>query len=155
MHTKKNATFLINVVISMLILAYITFITVYEQILTQNNGFFNVIIYGVVLILVFIFITLFVRILTFKNNSEVSPILSVLKVIGVIGLFALFVFLRLRYTSSVSPSESPLYNSARYIVNGQLDQAKNVFSHIIAYPADFVYAYFLSIIFQIFTGNLN
>ena len=117
MHTKKNATFLINVVISMLILAYITFITVYEQILTQNNGFFNVIIYGVVLILVFIFITLFVRILTFKNNSEVSPILSVLKVIGVIGLFALFVFLRLRYTSSVSPSESPLYNSARYIVN--------------------------------------
>lgn len=149
MHTKKNATFLINVVISMLILAYITFITVYEQILTQNNGFFNVIIYGVVLILVFIFITLFVRILTFKNNSEVSPILSVLKVIGVIGLFALFVFLRLRYTSSVSPSESPLYNSARYIVNGQLDQAKNVFSHIIAYPADFVYAYFLSNIFSL------
>lgn len=149
MHTKKNATFLLNVVISMLILAYITFVTVYEQILTQNNGFFNVIIYGVVLILVFIFITLFVRILTFRNNADVSPILSVLKVIGVIGLFALFVFLRLRYTSSVSPNESPLYNTARYIINGQLDQAKNIHSHIIAYPADFVYAYFLSNIFSI------
>ena len=149
MHTKKNAAFLLNVVISMLILAYITFVTVYEQILTQNNGFFNVIIYGVVLILVFIFITLFVRILTFKNNAEVSPILSVLKVIGVIGLFALFVFLRLRYTSSVSPNESALYNTAKYIINGQLDQAKNIHSHIISYPADFVYAYFLSNIFSI------
>lgn len=150
MHTKKNATFLLIVVLSMLILAYITFVTVYEQILTQNNGFFNVIIYGVVLILVFIFISLFIRILTFKNSmGEKSPLLNVLKVIGIIALFGLFVFMRLRFTSSISPSESPMYNTAVYIVNNQIDQAKDIHSHIVGYPADFVYGYLLSNIFAI------
>lgn len=150
MHTKKDAAFIVNVVLSMLILAYITFITVYEQILTQNNGFFNVIVYGVVLILVFIFITLFVRVLTIKRQTEESsPVLKVLIIFGVLAVFAVFTIMRLRYTSSISPTESPLYKTALYITENQLDQASDVHDHINSYPGDFVYAYLISGIFSI------
>lgn len=150
MHTKKDAAFIITVVLSMLILAFISFISVYEQILSQNNGFFNVIIYGVVLILVFIFITLFSRMLKTKNeNKEVSPILNILIFIGIAAIFAVFVILRIRYTSSISPSDSVMYRAAAYINDGLLDQANDIHEHLIGYPADFIYGYFISDFFAI------
>ena len=150
MHTKKDASFMITVLLSMIILAYITFVTVYEQILSQNNGFFNVIIFGVVLILVFIFITLLARVITVKNNNqEQSPVLRVLIIFLIIGIFVLFFMSRLRYTSSLYPSDYPVYRAADYITSGNLMEGKDIHNHLISYPADFVYAYFLSNIFSI------
>lgn len=156
MHTKKDAAFLINVVLSMLILAYITFITVYEQILSQNNGFFNVIVYGVVLILVFIFITLFLRVLSIKSQAdETSPVLRVLIILGIIAIFALFMFMRLRYTSSISPTESPLYKTAVYLTDNQLAEAKDIRAHLLSYPADFIYGFVVSKIFALSSADAS
>ena len=150
MHTKKNAAFIIIVALSMLILAFTTFITVYEQILSQNNGFFNVIIFGVVLILVFIFITLLARIIVVKiDNKDASPIISVLIVLGIIATLALFVYIRLGYETSIYPDESDVYNTAEYICDGQLSEGLDVHEHIINYPADFVYGLVLSLFFKI------
>ncbi|MDO4188632.1 MAG: glycosyltransferase family 39 protein [Lachnospiraceae bacterium] len=150
MHTKKDAGFLITLVLSMLILAYISFITVYEQILSQNNGFFNVIIYGVVLILVFIFITLFLRVINIKNETkEKSPVLNILVSIGIISIFAFFIYIIPRYTSSISPLESPLYKTATYINDGLLMQAMDIHEDILGNPANFVYAYIISLVFNI------
>ena len=132
----------------MIILAYITFVTVYEQILSQNNGFFNVIIYGVVLILIFIFITLFLRVIRIKNEtSESSVVLNVLITVGIVAVFALFAVFRLRYTSSISPQESYIYKTATYIQDGLLTQALDTHEHLIGYPADFSYGFLLSNIF--------
>ena len=156
MHTKKDAGFLITVVLSMLILAYISFVTVYEQILSQNNGFFNVIIYGVVLILVFIFITLFLRVITIRQDkTNASPVLNILISIGIISIFAFFIYVIPRYTSSISPLESSLYKTASYINEGRLAQAMDIHEDIIGYPANFVYGYFISIIFSIFDASEN
>lgn len=149
MHTKKDFSFLLTIVISMLLLAYITFVTAYEQILSQNNGFFNVIIYGVVLILIFIFVTLFLRVITVKSEkTEVSPVLNVLIIIGILAIFAAFVFFRLGYKSSISPTESYLYRTAIQINNGLLDQAADLHEHILGYPADFIYGYIISNVFS-------
>lgn len=150
MHTKKDAGFLITIVLSMLILAYISFITVYEQILSQNNGFFNVIIYGVVLILVFIFITLFLRVINVKiENKESSPVLKVLIYVGIFSIFAFFAYVTTRYSSSVSPLESSLYKTAGYINDGLLPQAMDIHDDILGYPANFVYGYIISLIFGV------
>ena len=150
MHTKKDASFVSIVALSMLILAYLTFVTVYEQILSQNNGFFNVIIFGVVLILVFIFITLIARIITVKTDSaDSSPVLRILITVGIFAIFALFVFLRLKYTSSISPGDYKLYKAAEYISNGNLMEAKDIHSHLISYPQDFVYGFVISYVFSI------
>lgn len=154
MHTKKNAAFLIIVTLSMLILAFITFITVYEQILSQNNGFFNVIIFGVVLILVFIFITLLARIIVVRpDNKDTSPIIKVLVFIGLVLTIALFVYLRLGYESSIYPDEFDVFKTAEYLCDGQLYEGLDVHERIINYPADFVYGLLLSLIFTIFEAS--
>lgn len=150
MHTKKNASFLIIVVLSMLILSFITFATVYEQILSQSNGFFNVIIFGVALILMFIIITILARIFDVKKEkSEQSPVVSFLIILGIVGIFAAFVFLRLGYTSSISPDESKVYLASEYLSQGILDKGKDVHEDLIGYPADFIYCIIVSPIFKL------
>lgn len=156
MHTKKNASFIVTVALSMIILAYITFVTVYEQILSQNNGFFNVIIFGVVLVLVFIFITLLARIITVRTDKKTdasndsSVVLQILISIGIIAIFVFFTMSRLNFSSTIPPSEAPLYRTAQYIISGQLLQGADIHSHIIAYPADFTFGFVLSKVFLIF-----
>lgn len=150
MHTNKNAAFIVSIALSMLILAYITFITVYEQILSQNNGFFNVIIFGVVLILVFIFITLFARIVTLKpDSSETTVVLKILVYVGILGIFALFVFSRIRFNSSILPDESVIFKTANYIRENRLSEGGDIKNQIIRYPSEYIYGTLLSFVFKI------
>ena len=56
--------------------------------------------------------------------------------------------MRLKYTSSISTSESFVYKAADYLVSGQLPQGADVHPHLFDYPADFIYAFVLSNIFS-------
>lgn len=149
MHIKKNAAFIVTVLLSMLILAYVTYATVYEQIISQNNGFFNMIIFGAVLILVFIFITLIARVIGLRPNTEESVLTKYLVYFFVLCIFALFVFLRLKYTSSVPVNESVPYKTADYLYVGNLSEGKDVMKSLIYFPADFMYGVRIAVIFDL------
>ena len=149
MLTKKNASFIVTIALSMIILAYISYVSVYEQILSKSNGFFNVILFGVVLILVFIFITLLARIITLNpDNKDTSPVLRILIIIGIAAIFGVFVFSRLNYTSSVMPMESVTYKAATAMCNDNLSKVGEVHDKLISYPGDFSYALLMSFVFR-------
>lgn len=149
MHIKKNGAFIVTVLLSMLILAYITYATVYEQIISQNNGFFNMIIFGAVLILVFIFITLIARVIGLRPKTEESVITKYLVYILIMCIFAFFIFLRLKYTTSVPINESIPYKTADYLYVGHLSEGNDIMMPLIYYPSDFMYGVRIAVIFDL------
>lgn len=148
--SKKNST-IINIVaiISLLIFGYLLFFTVYRQMISQNEGFFYVIVFGGILVLVYILLSLMTKLLAFSTESEGNNVFIILETIFIIVMSVLFVKFRISYSSTVPAEESIIYHAAELIDQGALSVGgMDIFPQLLNNPQTFIMGYFLAFIFK-------
>lgn len=149
--SKKNSA-LINTVaiLSLIIFGYLLFFTVYRQMISQNEGFFYVIVFGGILVLVYILLSLMTKLLAFSAESESNSIFIVLEIIFILIMSFLFVKLRINYSTSVPAEESTIYHTAKLVNEGSLSVGgMSIFPQLLNCPQTYITGYFLSFIFKL------
>lgn len=121
--TKKSPALLnICALVSLVIFGYLLFFTVYRQMITQNEGFFYVIVFGGILILAFILLSLMTKLLAFSRDSDASVGFLILEILFLLALSVLFVKMRISYESDLILEESDFYRAAESVIlNGSPD----------------------------------
>ena len=69
MRQKSGKATIIIGVITLIVIAFILFSTLYDQIIAQNEGFFYMLIFGGILVLVFVLINLITKLTFFQHIS--------------------------------------------------------------------------------------
>lgn len=149
--SKKNST-LINIValISLAVFGYLLFFTVYRQMISQNEGFFYVIVFGGILVLVYILLSLMTKLLAFSSESEGNSVFIILEIIFILVMSFLFVKLRISYSTSVPAEESTIYHAAELLAAGDLSYGgMDIFPQLLNNPSSFITGFFLSVIFRL------
>ena len=152
--SKKNSTF-INIIalVSLVIFGYLLFFTVYRQMISQNEGFFYVVVFGGILVLVYILLSLMTKLLAFSSDSEANGVFVILEIIFILAISFLFVKLRIAYSTSIPAEESTIYHTAELLVGDELSYGgMDIFPQLLNNPSDFITGYFISIVFR-FTGE--
>lgn len=152
MSKKNSATINIIAILSLIIFGYILFFTVYRQMISQNEGFFYVIVFGGILVLVYILLSLMTKLLAFSTESEGKAVFAILETIFIIVMSILYIKSRIEYSTSVPADESIIYHTAELIDLGDLSiGGMDIFPQLLNNPQTFIMGHFLSFIFK-FTG---
>lgn len=154
MEKSKKVSSTIAALISVLVLGYILFVAVYNQIIAQSDGFFNMIIFGGILLLVFILISLIAKLLAVSPKNESSPFLKYFIYILMIFLSVVCVFMALRYNTSYDSMDSISYKGAVSIIDGTLQDESELSVELNFNPSDYIYAKVISVLFN-FTGEVS
>lgn len=152
--SKKNSA-IINIVafISLAIFGYLLFFTVYRQMISQNEGFFYVIVFGGILVLVYILLSLMTKLLAFSPESESKTAFYILEAIFIVIMSVLFVKVRIEYSTSIPGEESVIYRTAELIGQDALSMGgMDLFPQLLNNPSTFIMGSFLAFIFK-FTGE--
>lgn len=155
MQENKKAPTLIISVLSLIVLGYVLYMSVYNQIIAQSDGFFNMIIFAGILLLVFILISLIIKLMAYTPTNDISPVLKYLLFMGGACLIVLSIFLRIKYTSSVPASESVYFKACQYINDGMLSEGNDIMPSLLYDCAKLPFAMFSSLIFDIIGLNAS
>ena len=143
--------FLLMGILVLICIGYALFITVFDQIISQNEGFFYALVFGGILILAYLLINIIARLMLIPDKAHYSKALSVVCFVAFIGVCVLFAVSRLTYTSSVSPSEATYYSAGSLINNDALSVSSDLVNKLLNNPAQYVY----SLLFSLIYGLLN
>ncbi len=153
MKEKSNSFSIITIVLSLLLLGYVLFISVFNQIIAQNEGFFYMIVFGGILVLAFVLLSLITKLMAISHEVEENKSWFFIEIIAIIGLYVLFIQTRLAYTSSLLPTEMVFYKAAVLMNKGMLSVGGvDILPQLLRNPAQFMYAAVVSIVFMI-TGE--
>lgn len=146
MDSKKVLSTKIISIISLIVLGYIFFISVYNQIIVQSGGFFFVIIFGGILILAFVLLSLVTKLIEITSEIKDNFMWNFVEILLICNLAYLFFAFRLSYHSSVPAEETIIYRAASLMRAGEMgDKGMDMFNHLILYPSQYVYAAVLSV----------
>lgn len=149
MDFKKELSTKIIGIAALVVLGYIFFISVYNQIIVQSGGFFYAIIFGGILILAFVLLSLVTKILDISDEVNDNFMWNVVEVVMLCFSAYLFLIFRLSYKSSVPAEETIIYRAAALMKEKAIStKGMDMISHLITYPSQYVYARFLSVFFK-------
>lgn len=137
MQKKQNGMFLIFGILSLLIAGYALFITVFEQIISQNEGFFYTIVFGGILILVYVSINLICRLMTISEDTHKSKAVDIACIIILIIISILYTVWRMSFTITLVPQETVFWQSAELISNNALSVSSDMVKSLCDNPAYF------------------
>ncbi|MCR5508975.1 MAG: hypothetical protein K6F34_09835 [Lachnospiraceae bacterium] len=154
MGSEKELETKIISIISLVILGYVFFISVYNQIIVQGGGFFYVIIFGGILVLAFVMLSLVTKLIEISGEIKDNFMWSFVEVLLLCHLAFLFLVFRLSYTSTVPAEETVLYRAADLMRTGTLDTGgMDMFKSLIVHPSQYMYAIIVSIFLKISGGG--
>nr|MCR5420881.1 hypothetical protein [Lachnospiraceae bacterium] len=134
---------------ALVVLGYIFFISVYNQIIMQSGGFFYVIIFGGILILVFVLLSLITKLIEISDDVKDNFMWDVVEILILLFGGYLFLVFRLSYKSSVPAEETIIYRAASLIKDGTFKSlGMDMFDHLIIYPSQYIYARLLAVFFS-------
>lgn len=147
MTKKRNLLFLIMGLLVLICTGYALFITVFEQIISQNEGFFYALVFGGILILAYILINIIAKLMIITDKAHHSKALVVFCFVGLAAVCTLFAFTTLGYQTTISPSEATYYAAGEMINNETLGASSDLISKIMDNPAQYLYALLFSVLF--------
>lgn len=148
MTKKRNLLFIIIVLLAMILTGYSLFETVFDQIISQNEGFFYAIVFGGILILVYIFANIVSKLMIISEGTHRSKAIMIICFAALLGICALFGYISLLYQTSVSPAESDFYQAGQMINNGTLSVSSDLVSKLKSNPAQYVLALIYALLFN-------
>lgn len=152
---RLNVFFLISSALCLIVTVYVFYNTVFNQIISQNEGYLYTLIFGLILIIAFVICNLFTKLIAISDNNY-EPITVKLTVIGILTVIsALMLVLRMRYSTSVSPSEYPCYKIALALINDTYDKSQDLINDVMYNPGHFGYALILSLVLRIFDEGVK
>ncbi len=149
MRQKSGKATIITGVLTLIAIAFILFSTLYDQIIAQNEGFFYMLIFGGILVLVFVLINLITKLIAISPQSTVSIGYTILEIFMIVLIGVFFVISRLQYENTLSVEDSLFYRAAVFINDGTLSGSLDVVTKCLNNPVDYAYAVLLSVIFKI------
>ncbi|HAV00790.1 MAG: hypothetical protein IJR19_03845 [Lachnospiraceae bacterium] len=149
MRQKSGKATIIIGVITLIVIAFILFSTLYDQIIAQNEGFFYMLIFGGILVLVFVLINLITKLIAISPQSTASMGYTILEIVMIVLIGVFFIISRLKYENTLSVEDSLFYRAAVFINDGTLSGSLDVVTKCLDNPVDYAYAVLLSIIFKI------
>lgn len=153
MQAKTSVATKIIGAVTLIVLGFILFSTIYNQIIAQNEGFFYMLIFGGILVLVFVLMSLITKLLAISTTAGASALLTILEIFVMLALTVLFVYQRLSFETSLPVEDSLFYRAASFITDGTLSGSLDVVTKLLRNPNDYAYAFILSIVFH-FTSVL-
>ncbi len=148
---KKKPAYLISMaLIGLVIFGYLLFFTVYRQMISQNEGFFYVLVFGGVLVLAFILLSLMTKLMAFSREGEDSVVFLILEIVFLLGMAVLCARVRIAYSTSVPAEESVVYRAATLLHKGTLSVGGvDIMPQLFGRPSNFFMAALLSLAFSI------
>ncbi|MBR6469311.1 MAG: hypothetical protein IKS84_02935 [Lachnospiraceae bacterium] len=140
-------------IVSLVILGYIFFISVYYQIIVQSGGLFFVIIFCGILVLAFVMLSLVTKLIEISKDIKDNFMWSFVEILLLCHLSFLFLIYRLAYTTSLPAEDTIIYRAADLMREGTLATAgMDMFRHLIVYPSEYICAVLYSVFLRI-TGK--
>lgn len=150
MNSNKDLYVKIISIASLVVLGYIFFISVYNQIIVQSGGVFYIIIFGGILILAFVLLSLVTKLIEITGEIRDNIMWSFVEILLLCHLSYLFLVFRMAYKSTVPGEETVLYRAAALMREGALaDKGMDMIQHLCIYPSQYLYAFILSVFFRI------
>lgn len=145
---------LILAILTLAILGYILFVSVYNQIIIQNEGFFYMLVFGGILVLAYILMSLVTKLFAISQEFEDNKTWLIIEIFTVIGLCVLCFVKSLRYQSSLPADDALYYRTAVVIVNGGLkNYGIDLIPQLLIRPTDYSFAQLVALVFRIFGEN--
>lgn len=135
--------------IALIATVYVFYITVFEQIISQNQGYFYAVIFGFILLVLFLLCNLFTKLIAISVNEQRTSYRKLVLSGTLVIIAGLFLVTRLRYTTSLYPGEYPIYRGAVAMVEGTYSQSHDLIDSANANPAQYLCSLILSIFFRI------
>ena len=156
MNSNKELNLKIISIASLVVLGYIFFISVYNQIIVQSGGVFYVIIFGGILILAFVLLSLVTKLIEITGEIRDNIMWNFVEILLLCNLSYLFLVFRMAYKSSVPGEETVLFRAASLMSEGALaEKGMDMVNHLCIYPSQYLYSVVLSIFFRIGGASTN
>ncbi len=146
---KVDPILLVSAAVALLVTVYVFYITVFEQIISQNQGYFYAVIFGFILLVLFLLCNLFTKLIAISVGEQRSSYRRLIVAIGLVVVAALFLVTRMRYSTQLYPGESPIYRGAVAMADGTYSQSRDLVEAANANPGHYLYSLVLSILFRI------
>ena len=155
MQKKHNALFLILGIMALVITAYSLFITVFNQIISQNEGFFYAIVFGGILILVYVFINIVVKLLNISNSARGGRALDLSCIFIMVLMCGIYLIWRISYRSTVDINETTIYHIATLISNDSVSVSRDTTDFLLNHPSYFFISSLYSLLFELIPDFVN
>ncbi len=146
---KVDPILMISAAAALIATAYVLYMTVFEQIISQNQGYFYAVVFGFILLVLFLLCNLFTKLIAISAGDQHTPYRKLIVVIALIVIGVLFLVVRMRYTTQLYSGDSYVYRGAAGLVDGTYSQSRDVVDDALANPAHFLYSFLLSVLFRI------
>ena len=150
---KRNLFFLITTILTIVITIYVLYITVYDQILSQSQGYFYAGFFGFVLLLVFLLCNLLTKLIATSAAKQETIAWKIVGICILLIFCAIYIATRLNLSSNLAATESPVYNSAIAMVEGNYYQHDDLIRNALNNPSNYVYSLILSLVFSVFSAS--
>ncbi|MCR5687120.1 MAG: hypothetical protein K6G58_03790 [Lachnospiraceae bacterium] len=147
---NKKVDPLIMIAASMALIAtvYVFYITVFEQIISQNQGYFYAVIFGFILLVLFLLCNLFTKLIAISVGEQQSSYRKLVTAGVLIIIAVFFLVTRMRYTTSLYPSDFPIFRGAEAMADGSYSENLDLIESANANPAQYLSSLLLSIILR-------
>ena len=146
---KVSPILMVSAAIAIIATVYVFYITVFEQIIDQNQGYFYAVIFGFILLVLFLLCNLFTKLIAISVGEQRSSYRRLIIAIGLVLVAVFFLATRMRYSTSLSPFDYNVYRGAVAMVDGTYAQSHDITDAAIANPGQYLYSLILSIVFRI------
>ena len=146
---KSDPILLASAVIALIATVYVLYITVFEQIINQNQGYFYAVVFGFILLVLFLLCNLFTKLIAISVGEQHSSYRKLVVAIGLVVIAGLFLVTRMRYNTALSPGGFPVYNSAVAMSEGTYSQSHDLVEEANTNPGHYLYSLILSVVFRI------
>ena len=117
---KVSPILMASAAIAILSTVYVFYITVFEQVIIQNQGFFYAVIFGFILLVLFLLCNLFTKLIAISGSEQRSSYRRLIIAIGLVIIAVVFLSSRMRYSTQLSPIDHYVYKGAVAMVEGTL-----------------------------------
>ena len=145
---KVDPILLAAAAVALIATVYVFYITVFEQLISQSQGYFYAVIFGFILLVLFLLCNLFTKLIAISVGEQRSSYRKLVTTIGLVVIASLFLVTRLRYTTSLYPGEYPIYRGAVAMAEGNYSQNHDLIDSANANPAQYLCSLILSIFFR-------
>lgn len=134
--------------VALVLFGYVLFISVFNQIITQNEGFFYMIVFGGILVLAFILLSLMTKLLAISHEVEERKLWYVTEAVSILALYVLFFRTRLAYTSSLPAQDAVFYKAAVLLEKQMLSVGgMDILPQLLRNPAQYSYSVVVWLVF--------
>ena len=146
---EKKPLLIVISVLTIIVSLYLLYATVFDQMLSQSQGYFYAGVFAFILLLVFLLFNLFTKLIATSPQGQATTYWRIASIAILFVIAIVFLVFRLRLTSEIEASESIVYKSAVCMADGTYSQNTNLVEEELSNPAQYIYSLILSLIFKI------